>query len=304
MRMQRLFGTTFWSAPFFWRRALLLALAASMIFPSAVASQGGTVDTQQPDLDRKPALSIVDGEVQLSLDEAIAIALERNLSLVIERYFVEEADLAIKQSRGIYDLFGTVDISSLEDSSPTASNLEAGLGQDVQEFAREGWDFGLNQLTPSGGTVFLDWFNRRDESNSSFATLNPAYRIDLDVSVSQPLLKNLGKMATERNITIARTNKNISEENFRREVTQIILSIENAYWNLAESIAQLKVAIESEALAVQLHEQNKIRVEVGTLAPLELIQSEAGVANRVVRDHPCQGCGRRPSRRLCVSCST
>ncbi|MGB6641541.1 MAG: TolC family protein [Thermoanaerobaculia bacterium] len=100
------------------------------------------------------------------------------------------------------------------------------------------------------------------------------------MTFSQPLLRNLGKMATNRNITIARTNYSISRENFERQVTGIILLVEEAYWNLAEAEAQLGVAEESLELALQLHEQNKIRVEVGTLAPLELVQSEAGVANR------------------------
>ncbi|MEJ2086515.1 MAG: hypothetical protein P8Y44_12695, partial [Acidobacteriota bacterium] len=193
------------------RQSLLVAALMLWVSLSAGTHVGAvTVEVEQPDLARKPSFSIVDGEVQLSLEDAISVALERNLSLVIERYLVEESDLAIKRSRGIYDLFGTIDMQALEDTSPTASNLEAGLGQDVQNFKRKNWNFGLDQLTPTGGTVFLDWVNQRDETNSSFATLNPAYRIDLDLSVSQPLMRNLGKMATERNITIAQTNRNIS----------------------------------------------------------------------------------------------
>jgi outer membrane protein TolC len=81
---------------------------------------------------------------------------------------------------------------------------------------------------------------------------------------------------------VARTNQDISLENFELQVTSVILMVENAYWNLAESIAQLEVEGKSLALAKQLHEQNEIRVEVGTLAPLELVQSEAGVAQRDV----------------------
>ena len=258
---------------------LLLLLSG---FVSVADGRATEVDLSQPDLQRKPSLQIADGEVQLSLEQAIKIALERNLSLVIERYRVQEADLVIKQNRGIYDLFGTVDFQALEDTSPTSSNLQAGLDEDVQEFERQNWNFGLDQLTPTGGTVILDWINQRDESNSQFATLNPSYSIDLDLSFRQPLMRDLGKMATDRSIIIARTNKNISEENFEQQVTAVILAVEEAYWNLAENIAQLEVAIESEALAVQLHEQNKIRVEVGTLAPLELVQSEAGVADREV----------------------
>ena len=167
----------------------------------------------------------------------------------------------------------------MEDTSPTASNLS---GAEVQEFSQDNWNFGISQLVNTGGTLRGTWNNRKQETNSLFATLNPSYQIDTDVTFSQPLLRDLGRMATNRNITIARTNFDISQENFERQVIGIILLVEQAYWDLAESQAQLGVAEESLELALQLHEQNKIRVEVGTLAPLELVQSEAGVANREV----------------------
>lgn len=259
----------------------LLALSALVPLAQAVAAPI-EVTTELPDLARPTALQIEGGAIQLALDEAIAIALERNLALVVERYSTQQADLAITQNLGIYDLFGTVDLAALDETSPTASNLEAGVGAEVQTFEQQTWNFGLDQLIPSGGRVFLDWTNARQETNSLFATLNPSYRVDFDVSINQPLLRNRGRSATERSLRIARTNRDISDENFEQQVTGIILRVDEAYWNLAESIAQLQVAEESLDLARQLHEQNKIRVEVGTLAPLELVQSEAGVASRQV----------------------
>ncbi|MGB5878607.1 MAG: TolC family protein [Thermoanaerobaculia bacterium] len=245
--------------------------------PLVAAEDSVQVSAELPDLSGSPALNIEDGTIKLSLEEAKAIALERNLTLVVERFSQHEADYRILQNRGVYDAFSTVDLDSMEDTSPTASNLS---GAPVQEFSQKNWNFGISQLVATGGTLRGDWRNRKQETNSLFATLNPSYQIDTDVTFSQPLLRNLGKMATNRNITIARTNYSISRENFERQVTGILLLVEEAYWNLAEAEAQLGVAEESLELALQLHEQNKIRVEVGTLAPLELVQSEAGVANR------------------------
>lgn len=235
------------------------------------------VSTAQPDLHQEPLLPIEEGRIKLTMQDAVSIALERNLSLVVERYFTEEAELVILQNQGVFDLFGTADLVYAEDTSPTATNL---AGAEVQEFEQSDLNFGLDQLISTGGTFFIDWTNRRSATNSLFATLNPSYRIDTDVTFRQPLLRDMGKLATERNIRIARTNKDISLENFELQVTDLILQVEQAYWNLAEAIAQLEVAQESLDLAKQLHEQNQIRVEVGTLAPLELVQSEAGVAQR------------------------
>jgi outer membrane protein TolC len=237
------------------------------------------VSPQQPDLSVPPTLAIQDGVLQLSLEDAVAIALERNLSLVVERFAQEEAELAILQNKGIYDLFTTADFQKLADTSPAASNLDGAL---VQEFELMDVDLGLEQLVSTGGRVRFDWDNNEQKTNSLFATLNPSYRIDMDLTFIQPLLRNRGKLATNRNLLIAQTNRSISRETFELQVTDVILRVESAYWNLAESIAQLQVAEESLDLAKQLHEQNMIRVEVGTLAPLELVQSEAGVASREV----------------------
>lgn len=84
-------------------------------------------------------------------------------------------------------------------------------------------------------------------------------------------------------------------------MAQTIQDVENAYWTLVESIAQVKVAEEGLKLANDLHGMNKIRVDVGTLAPLELVQSEVGIATRgrsIVRTRYAVGNAADSLRRL------
>lgn len=267
-----------------WGPSMLLGLLACLLCIGLSVGPVGAdpilVSPQQPDLSVPPSLTIQDGALALSLEDAKAIALERNLSLVVERFAQEQAELEILQNRGIYDLFTTADFQKLADTTPAATALDGAL---VQEFELMDVDLGLEQLVSTGGRVRLDWDNSEQKTNSEFATLNPSYRIDMDLTFIQPLLRNRGKLATNRNLLIAQTNRGISRETFELQVTRVLLDVEGAYWNLAESIAQLEVAEESLDLAKQLHEQNMIRVEVGTLAPLELVQSEAGVASREVQ---------------------
>ena len=261
-------------------RGLALLLAAVLGLPAApTQAEPYQVSVDQPDLTRQPVFEIEDGQLLLTLEQAIQVALERNLSLVLERYSTEEATLNITQNVGIYDVFTEFDLATLEETSPAATQLDGSL---VQQFEQSNADLRVSQLINTGGRFRLDFLNRRQETNSDFAFVNPNYRVDIDLHFVQPLLRNLGNMATNRNIRIARTNQGISLENFELQVTSVIVQVENAYWNLAEAIAQLEVAEKSLTLAKQLHEQNEIRVEVGTLAPLELVQSEAGVAQREV----------------------
>ena len=285
------------------RRGLQRALVTMTLLLMAVlpASAGTVVNHEARDAGASPALRIEDGKLVLSLEEAVAIALEQNLGLVVQRYVREESEISLWGAKGIYDYNLGVDLTGFSEASPTASNLEAGAGQTVQEQEGNALNFSAGKLFASGGQGRIDWRNRRFESNSIFSTLNPSYRVDFDLSYIQPLMRNRGRDVTEYQIQVARTNIDISQENFELQVTQILQAVENAYLSLGEAKAQLAVAEESLGLAKQFHEQNRIRVDVGTLAPLELVGSEAGVATReegIIRARALVGDGEDLLRQL------
>ncbi len=223
------------------------------------------------------SLSPTDGVIQLSQEQVVALAIERNLGLKVERLRYQEAEQTLFGSHGIYDLNLTGRFSLVDETTPSASNLD---GADIQIFERQGLDLGLSQLVSSGGTVRLNWNNFRRETNSRFSALNPQYGVDLDLSFTQPLLRDLGRLATERQILVAKNNANVSKETFERQLTETVSQAEQLYWNLVDALRQLEVDEEALTLADQLHEQNEVRVEVGTLAQLELVQSEVGSAQR------------------------
>ena len=126
----------------------------------------------------------------------------------------------------------------------------------------------------------MRWTNSRGTSSDENRLLNPLYRVDFDVGFLQPLLRGRGRNATERDIIVARNNTLTNRAQFRGEVESVIRQVSDTYWDLVEAKEQLKVSEESLELAKELHEMNRIQVEVGTLAPLEMVQSEVGVATR------------------------
>ena len=244
------------------------------------------------------SLRLQDGVLTLTLEEAISIALERNLSLVVERYRFSESDLRLDESLGIYDINTRVDLTAFDESSPQASQLD---GAEVRMTEGNSWNFNLSKLVSSGGVASATWNNSRFETNSLFASINPSFSVDFDLRFSQPLLRDFGKDVTESGIRVARNNIDISRENFELQVIGVLQLVEDAYWSLVESQAQLEVAEESLSLAEKLHEQNRVRVEVGTLAPLELVTSEAGIATRkeeIIRARALVGDGEDLLRQL------
>ncbi len=258
--------------------AVLTASTASTAPARAVAEEGDEILSTSWRLRPLEVVLPEEGDaIPLTLEDAIVIALRQNLSLQVQRFTRAQSVFQIQREEGIYDFNLGATGFVVDETSAAATALDGAL---ISKSKRYGFNFDLSQLLPTGGTVGLRWNNNRFETNSLFASVNPSYGIDFDMVYNQPLLQGFGKKATERNLIIARTNSTIAYHDLQQAVIDLIIQVEAAYWSLVEARAQLGVAEESMRLAIELHDMNKVQVEVGTLAPLELVQSEAGIANR------------------------
>jgi outer membrane protein len=260
------------------RAAALTAVLALIVAPSAPGGAAPrTVSTEPTTGVEEPALRFTNGELKLSLDEAIELALERNLGLLIQRFTRQQVRLGVQQQMGIYDLNLGGTMSLAHDESPLASNLE---GVAIQETDSWRGTLGVTQLFPTGGSATFGGMASKFDTNALSFGLNPSFGSGMELSVRQPLLRNFGKDATEFGIRLARLSSEQSSFDFQATVISLLQTVEGAYWRLVEAREQLKVAEESKRLAMQLHENNRVRVDVGTLAPLEMVSSEAGIATR------------------------
>jgi outer membrane protein TolC len=215
-----------------------------------------------------PPVEVKDGAILLSVNEAVEIALRRNLGLIVERYTRNQAETAIEEALGIYDplLNGEASTTGTGGRRGTSSRTDV-------------LDFGVDQVLPSGGTFSVDWTNtRKSTSQPPSESFNPFYDSGLNFTFNQPLLRNFGRFSNERDILVAQNTTLQSRSEFERQVVTTTQQVIDAYWNLVGAREQLVVAQESLALAKDLHERNRIQVEVGTLPPLELVQSQAAIA--------------------------
>lgn len=277
-----------------------LMCGATVLGAVALPAQSGTKSLSTArSAEADPGPAIVDGRIRLSLDEAIELALERNLALDVERYSRAMSLFGTRSAEGIYDLNLTGEVNQSLDESLNVDPL-AGSGVVESETLRAG--VGVTQLFPVGGTLRANLGTlRRDFSVQGQGSAPSSWGGTLDVGYTQPLLRNFGKLVTERNLLVARISSNASREQFENAVVRTIQEVENAYWTLTEAIAQVKVSEEGLKLARDLHDMNKIRVDVGTLAPLELVQSEVGIATReeeIIRTRFAVGTAEDSLRRL------
>lgn len=270
--------STTWSEP---RRArgmvatlAALALAGAAVVPASAQTR---VPTTVGEGIAAPKPVVADGEMRLSLEDAVEIALRQNLDLSVQRFDRSESLFRVDQNRGIFDLRGVLSSSVSKRDSPNTTQLEgaAVLSTDSRDLSLR-----LDQLTPIGGTASFGLFTDRTATNSTNALINPEFGASQSLQYSQPLLRGFGSEATRRPILLAKISSGINREVFEQEVTRVTQQVENAYWGLVEAREQLVVAQESLKLARELDSRNQVQVDVGTLAPIELVQSEATVATR------------------------
>jgi outer membrane protein len=222
-------------------------------------------------------LDIANDVLSLTLDQAVEIALRRNLSLILQRYIRNENRLGVLQALGIYDLNLTADASAGATKSAQSSQGTAAKSsfQDLR--------VGVSQLIPYGGTAAFSWDSPRNKSQGgSFFLFNnvPVYSPTWNLTFTQPLLRGFGQSVTDQGILLAQITSNVNRYLLELQTITVSQQVINGYWNLVSAREQLVVAQESLQLARDLNERNTIQVQVGTLAPLEIVQSQAAIASR------------------------
>ena len=215
--------------------------------------------------------------LSLSLEDCILKAIKNNLDVAVEVLNPELADISVSLANERFMPNFSFNYSKRDTNSASYSFLDAA---DHVSTLYNNYSAQISQLIPTGGSFAITLDGYKNDTNRSFQTINPRFGNTLTFNFTQPLLKNFGFKVNRREIIIAKNNREISENNFNKTLQDTIYSVEEAYWNLVYGIENLKVRKQSLKLARDLLEKNKIAVEVGTLAPIEILSAQSDVATR------------------------
>jgi outer membrane protein len=215
--------------------------------------------------------------LELTLDEAVRRTLENNVDIAVERFNPESSALNVDQLRGFYEPVLTSLVTENSAARP-ASNAFAGASNiDTRTL---NYNVGAFQNIPTGGDLSLDFTNRRTSTNSVFESFNPSFNSNFNLSYSQPFLRNFRTDSRRTQIKVAKVNREISDVTFRQTVVNTVASVKQSYYDLLYAIDNLEAQRKSLALAAKFLEENQIKVRVGTLAPLDVVQAESEQASR------------------------
>jgi len=215
---------------------------------------------------------------ELRLEEAVAIALEKNLDIQVARLEPQSVDLLVAGFRNTYRPLASSTVGLRDQYQLPTSSLNGGtkVNNGITTY-----NFGLSQnVNRWGGNYTVNWSNSRVETSNTFSTFNPSFTTNLVAAYSQPLLRGFRIDNTRQQLQINLISRDISEESARATITQTLANVRNAYWDLVFAQSAVEVAQRATELADKLVVDNQARVEVGTLAPLDIVQAQAESATR------------------------
>jgi len=260
---------------------------------------------EPPELANSPRLDqlIQNGKLQLSLQDAVELALENNLDIAIQRYYPWVADAGILKTKagGVgyatpgadfaastaniglfsYDPQFNSGVSVDDRSTPVNNPFISGTGTTTPAALKSHSTQFTNQFSQYFGTgtdFSVSWNNTRSSSTSTANFFNPAVQSTLTVAFSQSLLNGFGLAVNTRNLRIAKNNRQIADWAFALQAITTITNTITAYWELVYARANVQVEEQAVAVSEKLYNDNKKQLGVGTMAPLDVTRAESELA--------------------------
>jgi outer membrane protein TolC len=268
---------------------------------ASVLSLPGTFASQMSPSERVAPESIVsqsflgtrDDTVRgLSLKQAIYIGLMNNPNVKVAELDPLASEEGVEVANGAFDPALTSEDDIMKSVVPVSSPFQV-INSRAFTNKLYDWNFGLNKASAlTNGTFGITFDNERAYSNSSFSSINPSYVPQLALSISQPLLRNFGWNFATLNVRIAESSQKASQWNMEQTIEDFVLRIGTDYWNVVESEENLQVAEYALRLNSDLVRQNRISLQVGTLAPIDLQEAQSAEATSAANVYTAQAAQR------------
>ncbi len=274
-------------------------------FPNLIAPYR-PIRVPEPVLTNSPRIDqlIHEGKLEITLQDAVELALENSMDIAVQRYNAWFADtdilatLAGGSARGItgaevpassanipflnFDPTFTSQISYDDRTTPVNNPFISGTGTTATAAALAShaatYSNSITEGFSTGTTATVAWNNTRASSGSAFNFFNPDVSSSLVVTLQQQLLNGFGTFANRRNIVIAKNNRKLADYVFEQQAITTVTSTITAYWELVYARANVEVQQQAVAVSQRLYGDNKKQLEIGTLAPLDVTRAEAQLA--------------------------
>lgn len=258
---------------------------------NAALSQPRTAPKDLPTLTQPPVMTSATGEqfMDLTLEETIRLGLQQNLNIKRERLSPHIASTIVEQARSDFDPIAALaanlsetkvlPVNQTQTVDPNTGEVET---NSIELTSRDGEVTPrLQQKVLVGSTYELAFVNTRsDLSPSGPRIVDPRYESSVELTLTQPLLRDFGIKVNTTFIRQAQEGTDIAKQQLLQTILDIVFAVQQRYWELVFRIRNLEANRAALKLAEDFLADNKVRVELKVLAPIELVQSETQVKQR------------------------
>jgi outer membrane protein len=220
--------------------------------------------------------------LHVSLKELTRLALQNNLDIAISDTNEEMYQQKILQAYGPYDPAISLTLGARSTTQPNTNLTNISTRGNSNNMKLDTWNFQLTQNLPTGGGIVASLNSNRSDTNQQFALFSPQYNATSSIQITQPLLRNRQIDQNRGTIKLVNLDLKISDSQFRQTITNTIASVQGVYWDLVSAIRQYDIQRESVQLAQTAVDQNREKVRIGVLAPIEITVAQAALASRMV----------------------
>jgi HAE1 family hydrophobic/amphiphilic exporter-1 len=218
--------------------------------------------------------------VDLSIEEAVARARERNIDIGVSRITPRLTDFTLAGLEAFYRPNLTSTLGNRSNTQAITNQTQGGTGNS-QKTSTVSWQGGFAQnMKWHGGSWNVGWTNSRVNSSNIFATRNPTYNSGLTANITQPLWRGWRIDNTRAALQTSRITQQNEEIALQSITSTTMANARNAYWDLVFAIQAVEAAQNSLDISNKLVQDNQARVEIGTLAPIDITSAQAEAANR------------------------
>ena len=263
--------------------ALMAAMAVMAATASAQTPAGPSAKAPQAAPDRyivgqaKPPAVAGRSTLDLTIDDAIQRSLDRNIDLKVQRFNPQLTDYSIKQTRAAYMPTLTESSTYRDATTLTSSTIDVSNSVATRTLSST---TGLSQSLPwNGASYTFNFQTNRAKSTSPTATRPLSFGSTMSFNATQPLLRNFRTDNTRTTLKTQQITREINDITLKTSIANTIAAVRNAYWDLRSAIENIEIQRRALALATTLVEQNRTKVEIGTMAQIDVITAESQQAN-------------------------
>jgi outer membrane protein TolC len=259
-----------------WTGVAAAAMTASLSAQGPRAEQAPQVDryivgqAKPPDVPGQP-------QRDMTLDQAIQVALDRNVELQVARMNPQTIDYTLQALRATFVPTLTSNYG-YNSSSRVSENVQEGVARVTS--LSQNFNGGLRQTLPWYGASYQANFNNSRSSDNALSTrITPRYNSSLRLTFDMPLLAGFRIDQNRNRLRTLPIQRQIEELRLESTIENTKTSVRNAYWALKNAVEAIEIQRRALALAQRTLEDQRVRVDIGTLAPVETVQQEAAVAS-------------------------